>query len=168
GSHGLPLRAPQSIRPRTHPWLYPLLSWTGPRLNPTPLPAESPALAGITHERRSGARAGGLLGRLAQELDEPAHRRRERRLPPMDDPHGPDQVGNRQRDGAQRPDPDFLLDGVPGQDRHAGRNHNRLLDRLDVVELHDRVDLDVVLAQRAVDRLADREPRVEGDERLAI
>src|SRR5207245_5664322 len=59
----------------------------------------------------------------------------------------------------------FLLDGVPGQDRHSRRDRDRLLDRLDVVELHDRGDLDVVRAERAVDRLADRQPRVERDER---
>src|SRR5437773_10188456 len=44
-------------------------------------------------ESRPSAR--GLFVRLAQELDESAHGRRQRLLPAVDDPHGPDQSEER-------------------------------------------------------------------------
>src|SRR2546429_8824844 len=57
-------------------------------------------------ESRPSAR--GLFVRLAQELDESAHGRRERLLPAGGGPPRPNQGGNRGRGHAERPDPGFL------------------------------------------------------------
>src|SRR5262249_23830793 len=122
----------------------------------------------LTPRSGRGNGPGRLLAGVLQELDEPADRRGERLLAPMDEADGPHEIGNAHRHHRERAERGLVLHRVPRQDRDAGRDDDRLLDRLDVVELHDRVDAYVVLAQRAVDRLADREPGVEGDERLAV
>jgi hypothetical protein len=44
---------------------------------------------------------------------------------------------------------------------------DRAFHRLDVVELHHRLDLELVLAEDQIDRLAGRDVRVEADELLA-
>ncbi len=54
------------------------------------------------------------------------------------------------------------------QDADAGGDDDGLLDRLDVVELHDDVGAGAVLPQRPVDGLADRQRPVEGDEALTV
>src|SRR5712691_2820940 len=104
---------------------------------------------------------------LLKQLDEPDDRGRQRLLAPMDEADRADEVGQREGHGHERSDPDFLLDGMPRQQADARPDHDRLLDGLDVVEGHRDVELDVALAERAIDGLADRQPGVEGHERLA-
>ena len=55
-----------------------------------------------------------------------------------------------------------------GQDRDARGNLDGPLDVLDVVELEHDLDVHIVMAQEAIDRPADRQLGVEGDERLAV
>ena len=59
---------------------------------------------------------------------------------------------------------DFLADGAFGDERHAGVDFHRALERLDVVELHGGLELDALLAEELVERLARRDVLVEADE----
>src|SRR3989442_2109586 len=115
-----------------------------------------------------GDLGGGRAVRLLQELDEPAYGGWELLLATVDDPDRTDEIGNAEGHDGERPDSRLLLHRVPGQDADARGDHDRLLDGLDVVELHHDVRLDVGLAERAVDRFADRQLAVERHEGLAI
>src|SRR5262245_9443817 len=55
-------------------------------------------------------------------------------------------------------------DGGFGEDRNADADLDRALDRLDVVELHHAIDLDLVPFEDAVNGLARRDVTLEGDE----
>ena len=57
-----------------------------------------------------------------------------------------------ERDDGQGPDPCLHLDRVARQDADPGLDHDGLLDRFDVVELHLRLDPHVVLAERLVEQ----------------
>src|SRR5262245_5522940 len=109
-----------------------------------------------------------LLVRFPQKLDEPAHRRRERPLTAVNQSHRTREIRDGERNDRERACRRLALHGTAREDRHAGRDDDGLLDGLDVVELHHGVDLDVVLPERAVDRLANGQPGVERDERLAV
>jgi hypothetical protein len=59
---------------------------------------------------------------------------------------------------------DLLLHGGLRHDCHTGIDLDGALHGFDVVELHDRIDLELVLAEDEVDRLARRDVGVEADE----
>src|SRR5262249_7041407 len=59
---------------------------------------------------------------------------------------------------------DLICHGGLGQDRNAYADLDRALYRLDVVELHHAIDLDLALLEYAVNRLASRDVWLEGDE----
>ena len=61
---------------------------------------------------------------------------------------------------------DFLFDGPPRDDGDAGVDLDRPLDGLDVVEFHDRLDGEAVIAEDPVDGAAGGDVGFEGDEFL--
>lgn len=103
-----------------------------------------------------------------QQLHEPADGGCEALAPAVNDPDGPDQLVHRRGARDEAPARDFAPHGRLGQDRDARADLQGLLDRLDVVELHGHGRLGAVAAQAAVDRLADRQLRVEGDKVLPV
>src|SRR6185503_724880 len=88
---------------------------------------------------------------LPEDVDEAVDGGGEELALPVDDRDRTDEAADRERNGAQHPDSDLLRHRRPGQDAHAGRDGDRLLDRLDVVELHDDLDADARLTQDPVD-----------------
>ncbi len=84
--------------------------------------------------------------------------------------HDADRAGDvlgGQRHNHQRSGLDFLLNGRLGQDADPRPDLHRLLDGLDVVELHDHLHVDLVLAEDLVQLPADDQLAVKADERLA-
>jgi hypothetical protein len=61
----------------------------------------------------------------------------------------------------------FLRDRSLRHQRHAGFDFHRALDSFDVVELHHRLHLDVVVLEHFVDGFAGGNVRLEADEFLA-
>src|SRR5499426_2275345 len=99
-----------------------------------------------------------------QRLDELARRRAEDLALAVNDADGAreDAFGEVQRDELFIAD--LICHGCLGQDRNADADLDRALDRLDVVELHHAIDLDLTLFEYAVNRLARRDVSLEGDE----
>src|SRR5262245_46400880 len=99
-----------------------------------------------------------------QRLDELTRRRAEDFALAMNDADGAreDAFGEVQRDELFIAD--LVRDRCFGQDRNADADLDRALDRLDVVELHHAIDLDPLLFEDAVNRLARRDVALEGDE----
>src|SRR5262252_5857117 len=99
-----------------------------------------------------------------QRLDELARRRAEDLALAVNDADGAreDAFGEVQRDELFIAD--LVGDGGFGQDRNADADLDRALDRLDVVELHHAIDLDLVLFEYAVNGLPRRDVSLEGDE----
>ena len=71
-------------------------------------------------------------------------------------------------DGDERPRLDLLGQRGLRQDGDARRDLHGSLDVFDIIEFEHDFDVDVVVAEEAVDRTPDRQVRVEGDERLAV
>src|SRR5882724_3705055 len=122
-------------------------------------------LSGTTLSRGGVSR--GRVDGLLELRDESRHHRSEPPAAAMDDPDRPHQPGQRERGHRERAHPELVVHGGPRQDAHPRVDTDRLLHRLDVVELHDHLDLDVVLLEGAVDGVAHRAVTIEGYELLA-
>src|SRR5678815_1203089 len=85
----------------------------------------------------------------------------------MNDADGTHELVHIQRDRRYHAVLDLPRHTCSWQDAHTRLNCDRLLDRLDVVELHRGFQPYTALTQRAIDRLADREVLLEGDELLS-
>src|SRR4029453_4525397 len=93
------------------------------------------------------------VARVLQHLHEALGGRRERLVSAMHDADRAYEARNAHVHCGQRADGGLLLHGVARKDADAGGDDDRLLDRLDVVELHHDVQAYVVLPERPIDRL---------------
>jgi hypothetical protein len=86
----------------------------------------------------------------------------------VDDAEGAVEAGGGEGDGEQAAGVAFGLQDAGRGDGDAGAEHDRLLNHLQVIEVHDEVDGDVAVAKVAVDFAADGEFFVEADEVGAV
>jgi hypothetical protein len=102
-----------------------------------------------------------------ERLDEFLHRRRQHAALAVQNGERPGELLPLEVQHGQRALLLLLRHGRLRHDRDAVIDFDRALHRLDVVELHHRLDLELVLAEDDIDRLAGRDVRVEADELLA-
>src|SRR4051812_4848735 len=102
-----------------------------------------------------------------KNLDEFLHRRSEHAAFAVQDGERPGEFLALESDGGERALFYLLDDGRLRHDRDAMVDLDRPLHRLDVVELHHRRDLELIVAEDLVDRLPGRDIGVKPDELVA-
>ena len=108
------------------------------------------------------------MGVAAEQFDEPPHGGGERLAAGMDDAQRPDEFFVTDPHAGERAGRHLAEHGRLRQERHAGVDLDRPLDRLDVVELHDDIRLHAACRQHPVDFMANDKVGIEAHHRLAF